>query len=549
MMDIDARKTGSIPKFMWHHRYCILAILLFTTVARCQEVTVAAVITPKHIQINERARLDLTMSGKTLIGHIGLPTFNFLPNFLAMPLTTKTIPRFIDEKVTVEMNWSYELIPQKTGKIKLSDVKFSYQHTNYFANPGTIIIGAVDTYRDTSTGGIHKIQAEVSNKKPYIYEPIEYKFRYLYTTILPTLESPIKTLPAINDIMVDESVDELTSSGKVDGFHYDESIRILYPVKEGKIVIPPAELKLPIKGNPKILNTEMITLNVQQLPTIGKPSNFNGAVGDYKITSQIDRSRLEVRDALTMTIKFTGKGNHTTIKPPIIPNIDGIRVDPPVLVQEQIERNPIFTYVIIPLKTGILKIPSIGFTSFNTQSKTYQTTYTTPFPITVVPRPSDVINDEVGNFNWIWVSLMILPIVLVLGYIGIRLYKNNNKIIDNGLDKSHSISPTEVAISKLKSMDTISDENTWASLGESLTRILHQYICDLKGNEFRQLNLTELEEMCAKLGLSDEIVNELLDILSKCKYHKYAPVSISADEQNELLERTENIIKLIEENQ
>lgn len=547
-MDIDVRKTGNFPKFMWHHRYCIIAILLFTTVARCQDVTVAAVITPKHIQINERARLDLTMSGKTLMGEIGLPTFNFLPNFLAIPLTTETTPRLIDDKVAVEMAWSYDLIPQKTGKLELSDVKFSYQNMNFFANPGIIIVGAIDTYRDASTGGIHKINAEVSNKKPYIFEPIEYKFRYLYTTVLPTLESPIKTLPSFKDITIDESVGELTSSGIVNGFHYEESMLMVYPEKEGKIIIPPAELKLPIKGNPKILNTEEIGINVQQLPSIGRPSNFAGTVGDYKISAQIDRMKLEVRDALTLTIQFNGKGNHTTIKPPIIPNIDGFRVDPPVLVKDQLEQLPIFTYVFIPLKTGILKIPPVSFTSFNTQTKSFQTTNTTPFPITVVPRPSDVVNDELGSNNWIWVCMIILPIVLVVGYFGIRMYRKNNTKNNIGPDKNYSTSPSENAISELKSIATNTSDNTRASFGDSVTRILHRYICELKGIEFGQLNIPDIDELCAKLDLSDEIVKELLDILSKCKYHKYAPVSISVDEQNVLLERTEKIINLIEEN-
>lgn len=533
---------------MWHHRYCVIAILLFTTVARCQDVTVAAIITPKHIQINERARLDLTMSGKTLMGHIGLPTFNFLPNFLAIPLTTETIPRLIDDKVAVKMVWSYELIPQKIGKIELSDVKFSYQNTNFFANPGTIIVGAVDTYRDTTTGGIHKIHAEVSNKKPYIYEPIEYKFRYLYTTVLPTLESPKKTLPSLKDITIDESVGELTSSGKVDGFHYEEFKRRIYPEKAGKIIIPPAKLKLPINGNPKILNTKMIAIYVQHFPTIGKPANFDGTVGDYKITAQIDRLRLEVRDALTMTIKFKGKGNHNTIMPPIIPNIDGFRIDPPVLVKTKLEKTPIFTYVFIPLKSGILKIPPIKYTSFNTHTKTYQTTSTTPFPITVVPRPSDVVNDEVGNFNWIWVGLIILLIVFVGGYIGIRLYRKHSKNVNNGNDTNHLTSPSEKAISELKSMAINTSENTRATFSDSLARILHQYIYDLKGNESQQHNISDLEEICATLGLSDDIIKDLMDILSKCKYHKYAPVSISVEEQMVLLERTENLIKLIEEN-
>lgn len=547
-MDIDVRRTGNFPKFMWHHRYCIIAILLFATVARCQDVTVAAVITPNHIQINERTRLDLTMSGKTLMSEIGLPTFNFLPNFLAIPLTTETTPRLIDDKVAVEMAWSYELIPQKTGKLELSDVKFSYQNMNFFANPGTIIVGAAHTYRDISTGGIHKVDAEVSNKTPFILEPIEYKFRYLYTTVLPTLESPNKTLPLFNDMSVDESVGELTSSGKVDGFHYEESILRLYPEKEGKIIIPSAELKLPIKGNPKTLYTEKIGINVQQLPTVGRPSNFTGTVGDYRISAQIDRTRLEVRDALTMTIQFNGNGNHRNIKPPIISNIEGFRVEPPVLVIDKLEKLPIFTYVFIPLKAGILRIPAISFTSFNTQTKSYQTTYTNPFPITVVPRPSEVIDDEVGFNKWIWVCIIVLPTVLAVGYIGIRMYRKNNNNIDTGSEKTLSTSPSEQAISELNTLSTNTSDNTRASFGDSIARILHRYICDLKGHAFRQHNNSDLEEICGTLGLSDEIVKEMLDIISKCKYHKYAPVPISAEEQNVIIERTENIIKMIEEN-
>ncbi|MCG9128473.1 BatD family protein [Candidatus Poribacteria bacterium] len=542
------RKTGSTPKSMWHHRYCVIAILLITTVARCQDVTVAAVITPRNIQINERARLDLKMSGKTLIGEIGQPTFNFLPNFLAVPLPTKTTPRLIEDKVAVEMEWSYELIPQKIGKIELSEVEFTYQNTNFFANPGTIIVGAVDTFKDTSTGGIHRVHAEVSNKNPYIYEPIEYKFRYLFSTVLPTVESPTKTLPSFKDVSIDETVDEVETTGQINSLHYEESIQTIYPEKVGKIIIPSAELKLPIKGRPRTLKTEKIAINVQQLPIEGRPAHFTGTVGDYTISAQIDRIRLVVRDALTMTVKFTGNGNHNSIKPPIIQNIDGFRVDPPVLVNSKDGKTPEFSFVFIPLKPGILNIPPVAFASFNTKTRSYQTTYTTPFPITVVPRPSDIIQEEESNYNWVWVSLIVVSIVLIGGYFGIRLYRKHSKKVDKGFVKDSSTSPSEEAISELKSLGTNTSDNTRVSFGDSVTRILQKYICDLIGIEYQQLSTTELEKNCSHLGLSEVVIQDLLDILSKCKYHKYAPVSISVDEQNVLLERTEKLIKLIEEN-
>ena len=56
-------------------------------------VNVAAVVKPRYIQLGEKARLDLTISGDTFIKHIEAPKFNFLPDFLAVPLHSETTPR------------------------------------------------------------------------------------------------------------------------------------------------------------------------------------------------------------------------------------------------------------------------------------------------------------------------------------------------------------------------------------------------------------------------------------------------------------------------
>ena len=355
-----------------------ILLMLFTTSVQSQDVQVEAIVTPRQIQLNERATLELKISGNTLMKHIGAPQFNFLPDFLAVPLHSKTTPHLVDKKIAVKMAWVYELIPQKIGEIVLSDIRFSYQGIPYLAKPGTIIVGAVDTYQNTSTGGIHKVQAEVNNQKPHFNEAIEYRFRYLYTTILPTLEPPTTLLPDFTGFLVEKLPDEKGSAVVMRGKTYQvqEYVRRLYPQKTGQILITSAQLKLPIKGNPKTLKTKPIPLNVQPLPEVGRPTNFMGAVGEYNITAQVDRNKLEVRKALTLTLEISGVGNIKTVTPPKISPINGFRVETPIHVKGDADNRTTYTYVLIPLKGGILQIPAIEFAYFSPVKNSYQVTKT-----------------------------------------------------------------------------------------------------------------------------------------------------------------------------
>lgn len=526
-----------------------ILLMLFTTGAQSQDVKVEAVVKPRHIQFNEKATLELTISGNTLMKHIGAPTFNFLPDFLAVPLPSKTTPRLIDNKVAVTLAWAYELIPQKIGEIALSDVRFSYQGVPYFANPGKIIVGAVDTYVSTSTGGIHKVQAKVNNPKPFQNEAIEYRFRYLYTTVLPTHESPTSILPNFSDFLVEELTNEGNTTVQMQGRTYQvqEFVRRLYPQKTGKILIEPAQLKLPIKGNPKILKTKPVPVNVQPFPEIGKPTNFMGAVGEYNITAQVDRVRLEVRKALTLSLQISGPGNLKTIKPPKIASISGFRIDPPIQAKTDTKHSGTYTYVVIPLKPGILQIPAIEFTYFNPTEKGYQTTKTNPIPITVLPNSSTVAESEFDFFAWMW-GLLLIALLGGLGVGGYLLFRAKSKSNGGSATPDTPKTPAEQAFSAINAIDSGGMDSNTTSVGEILTQILHQYLCDRQDIPYRQLSTVEVQEICTQIRVSVPILEDLIDILAKCDYHRFAPVPLSAEERTELISRSEAVIHHIEEN-
>ena len=552
-MDIVVKKIGNfqihiLQSYLVVTVYSIL-LMLSTIDAQSQEVKVAAVVTPRQIQLNEKATLELKISGNTQMKHIGSPTFNFLPDFLAVPLHSETTPRLVDDKINVTMAWVYELIPQQIGEINLSDIQFSYQGVSYLVNPGKIIVAASDTYWHNTTGGIHKVNAEVSNRKPYINEPILYRFRYLYTTVLPSLESPTPSIPAFPGFRIEELPDEKGTTVKVQGKTYivQESVRRLYPKNAGQILIQPAKLKLPIKGNPKTLKTKSIPINVQPFPDVGKPTHFTGTIGPYNITAQVDHRKIEVRKALTLSLKIIGTGNINTVTPPKIPAIDGFRVNSQNITHTTNDGTRVYTYVITPITVGLHKIPKIKYAFFNPNTHTYQTTQTTPIPITVLPNPATEIEIE-SEFPWgiLW-SLMIVILITAVVLCGYLLFRAKSKTTNESASPDIPTSPAAQALSTLKTINSGETGTNSNAFGETLTRCIYKYLCERQDISYRQLNTAEIKKICTQIGVADTILNELIDILTKCDYYRFAPAPLPVDERNALIARAETIIYHIED--
>ncbi len=520
----------------------VLMLILYTTASFSDDVQVAAAISPRHIQYNEKATLELTISGNTQMKYIGTPSFDFLPDFLVVPLHSKTNTYLVDNKLAVKMAWFYELIPQKVGKIALSDIQFLYQGVPYITNPGAIIVSAVDTYRHTLTGGIHKIEAKINNSKPYLNEPIEYEFRYLYTTVLPTMEPIMPVLPEFPEFIVEEQPEQEGITETINGITYQvqKYLRLLYPRETGRVLINPAQLKLPIKDHPKTLKTKTLALTVQPLPELGKPANFTGAVGDYEVTTQVDRNRLEIRKALTLSLTISGKGNLKTVKPPKISSVSGFRVEQPIQVESKTLQSSVYTYVFMPLRSGFLQIPEIEFVFFNPKTHSYQISKTDPINITAVANPIRIVSKDSTFQSWL-LALTVIPILAGIILAIFFLYRVKLKP-SRVITQVDTVTPAQKAFTALESLREGNFETNSTTYEEALTRILYQYLGDREGLTYRKLTTTEIQAICQKAKIPVRIQKEFLDILSKCDYHRFSPVLMSSEERKSLISRADLII-------
>lgn len=135
-----------------------------------------------------------------------------------------------------------------------------------------------------------------------------------------------------------------------------------------------------------------IEMTILPLPEAGKPANFSGVVGDFKMTANAEPRDATVGDPISVEIEVTGSGNFDAISAPALSasedwktyparRINIERADP---TAENQQFHATFNQVIIP-KKALTAIPSFEFSYFNPEKKSYATARTEPIPLRLKP--------------------------------------------------------------------------------------------------------------------------------------------------------------------
>ena len=65
---------------------------------------------------------------------------------------------------------------------------------------------------------------------------------------------------------------------------------------------------------------------VKPLPEEGKPSSFKGAVGDFRMGTELDKRIVNQNEAVSFKITLEGEGNIETLTQPAVPEIKNVKM-------------------------------------------------------------------------------------------------------------------------------------------------------------------------------------------------------------------------------
>ena len=376
------------------------------------------------------------------------------------------------------------------------------------------------------------------------------------------------------------------SSTIIDGQPYNVATikeMVLFPQKAGELTIEPLELSClaqirqqrqrtntydpfedffgDVLGTSytnvrKEIKSQPITIEVLPLPTANKPNSFNGAVGQFTFTSKIDKNELKVNEAFTLTLTVSGKGNIELLElpKPILPP-DFEVYDPKISTTVKNNALGIYgskkaEYIIIPRVSGNFTLDDIEFSYFNPSLKKYETLKSDIHAIQVqkgesstssaiyTPGQADIkylgsdirhinVNDNDLNITGVNFFMSTTYIIIIAGMIVIFvvvlvIYKKVNKFNKNqALVKNKQA--TKVAKKRLNNAHKYMISNEQNSFYEEFSQALWGYISDKLNIVRSQLSMDSVREIMLSKEVSEDIVNEFVELLNNCEYARFAP--------------------------
>jgi hypothetical protein len=130
-------------------------------------------------------------------------------------------------------------------------------------------------------------------------------------------------------------------------------------------------------------------LEVLPIPDADRPADFNGAVGRYVMKARAKPTEVQAGDPITLTLDISGSGDLERLSAPrllAVPDlVHNFDISGETPAGEMIGQRKSFALTIRPLREDVREIPRLPFSYFDTDSKKFGTSWTSPIPIKVRP--------------------------------------------------------------------------------------------------------------------------------------------------------------------
>jgi len=397
----------------------ILIIIIVSQLLLAQKIEVESYVDRTKIGISDLVKYTIEISGEK-VGNISTPRLPKFKNFENLGSSTSSSSSYsiVNGKMTsnITKSYTYTLRPLKIGNYIIPPITIKIKDRSFTTDPIHIYVteGSTQPAPPTSSSFTQQpnssfdltdnlfLIADLSNKNVFEEEPIivEYKLysRYDIANLAFAGDTNFEGFWK-EDIFKPESI--IFERETFNGIMYNVMLMrsvALFPNKSGKLNIPSLDLNVDIRtqshsffdfGTTKRYNikNKPVTVNVRSIPQNNKPSSYSNAVGNFKLSSNISQTQLNVGDSFTYTITISGTGNLRQFDIPKLKEVNNLRfLDPEIstdINKNKISGKKTIKYLIIAQEKGEYTLPEVPFTYFDTSSGSYKTLMTKPYQLNI----------------------------------------------------------------------------------------------------------------------------------------------------------------------
>ena len=310
------------------------------------------------------------------------------------------------------------------------------------------------------------------------------------------------------------------------------------------IMRQPVEKQLQVKSNTS-------SVNILPLPE-PKPASFNGAVGNFTVSTEIKPQVLKTYEAATYSYIIRGSGNIKYLKSPTIGFPSQFDVyDPQNNINAKPSGNTVsgtvtIDYTFIPQFVGKYEIPGTEFTYFNPATRKYETLTTQKYDLTVAKgsgaasqapkggieqKNRDILHIKTGDLHlkqehsyavegfgyWLWYIVPLLLLAAVLFYYRKALKARSDMQL---MRTKRANKVAQKRLHAAKQWMRAGDKNKFYA--EVLTA-LWGYLSDKIQIPVSELNKENISAELTNYGATDEVIAAVIEVLNNCEFAQYAP--------------------------
>ena len=589
----------------------LIILLFFTSLAYAQNVEFKA-SAPSVVAVGEQFKLEYTLNKEG--DNLKVPTLEGFDLLMGPSVGQSFYSSNINGKMTQNVTFSYTYILEgtKKGTFQIPGATVIIDGKEYTSN--ALKIEVVEGSRNSNGNQAatnRPVQpdanATVNDNNLFVKVEVSRRSLYMGESLMATIKVYTKVdlvnlgrtkFPDFNGFLAEEVPTpqriELVREA-VDGQIYNVgTIRkvLLYPQHTGEITIEPFELECIVRqrlanggrsffdeffGNYKdvraMRRSKPVTIQVKELPQLGKPAGFGGTVGNVTMATSLSADTVNANDAITYKVTFRGTGNLKLLKAPTINfPLDFEVYDPKESRDLNITENGTtgsvsFEYLIIPRYSGDYKIPAIRFSYFDSQSNTYKTIAGAEYNIHVRKgadkgqvetsagnqvksfKKEDVrkvgedirylktegLNLKAAGVRFFgttlyWLALLIPFVLFVVGAVlNRRRIKANADIV-----RVKNKAANKMARKRLKVAASAMKNHNAEQFYDEVLKALWGYMSYKLNIDRAELNRDNISETLQSKGVEEDRIKEFIAVLDTCEYARYAPGSNSDQEMGKV---------------
>lgn len=292
------------------------------------------------------------------------------------------------------------------------------------------------------------------------------------------------------------------------------------------------------------LKSTPIKIQVSELPESGKPANFGGAVGQFKLAAELDHKELTTDQVATLKLTVSGSGNLKLFEAPKLLLPDGLdSYDPDVLDTitgrtTTISGQKIITYSIAPRKTGRFDIPPITLHWYNPQTGKYESASTSGYtvdvragknPIVVSTQKGSARADIIDHFqpktsgamilSPVYWSMYALPLLL---FVFVVAYRRKQDQDSADLGKLRIRQANKVALKRLARAGALLQKNDPRGFYDEISKAIWLYLSDKLNIPISALGKEAALQALGNHGVPSSIQQQIEKVLGECELALYA---------------------------